>query len=734
MAENTVKQVTEYDLAAQDAFTDKPSVNLDTLSPLGVRLLNEFRQAELDRNQTETRWLKDLRQFKGIYEPDVEQGIGKRSKAFVRKTRVKVKTVNARMMDLLFPANQDRNWSIDATPVPSIAKEVRAQLEQALGQNLQRQPTIDELKAVVQEYVKSASGKMANTIDDQLTETRYRKVAKEVIHSGNLYGTGILKGPLVEKKVRISYVRKGGRWQAKEESYTVPFVDHVPLWRFYPDMSATSIEDCRYTWEQHLMTRAGLLELADRPRFDRQAIIDYVQGRPDGEYTQRQVDLELRQFGERNAIDTSKTGLYEVLERWGWVTADDLLMVNVRIPENRRHESFFAQVWMLPNGTVIKAALQPITGATFPYHFYYFDKDETSLFGEGVAAIMRDDQEMLNAGVRMLLDNAAIAAGPQLEVNVRALSNRENVSEMYPFKIWQRNGEDANSPAIRVIDLPAHMPELSNIIAMFEANADETTAIPRYMTGENVTNGAAGTASGLSMLMGASGIVLKDLVVNFDEGVTRPFVTALYRWNMRFNPDDGIKGDYDVKARGAASLVAKEVRSQTLGMFAQSLQPEERQYIKWDELVRARAETQELGNILKTADEVQAEQNNPQAQQMQQLQQAQAQLEMAKLQAMVAKLQAEVSKINAQAVDANVRAAYAAMQAGAVAVQNPNIAPAGDAILQSAGWKDATPEQGTITPEQGMPAPEMPASPGVGANAGIETPAVNDSQAELMTA
>lgn len=728
MAETTVKPVTEYDLAAQDAFTDKPSVSMDALSPLGVRLLNEFRQAELDRQATEQRWLKDLRQFKGIYDPAVEAGIGNRSKAFVRKTRVKVKTVNARMMDLLFPANQERNWSIEPTPVPSIAKEVRAQLEQVLGQQLQRAPTVDELKKAVIDYAKTASTKMANAIDDQLTETRYRKVAKEVIHSGNLYGTGILKGPLVEKKTRISYIRKGGRWQAKEEAYTVPFVDHVPLWRFYPDMSATSIEDCRYAWEQHLMTRAGLLELADRPRFDRQAIIDYVQGRPDGEYQQRMVDMELRQFGERNAIDASKTGLYEVLERWGWVTAEDLLMVNVRIPENRRHESFFAQVWMLPNGTVIKAALQPITGANYPYHFYYFDKDETSIFGEGVATIMRDDQEMLNAGVRMLLDNAAIAAGPQLEVNVRAMSNRENINEMFPFKIWQRNGDDATSPAIRVIDLPAHMPELSNIIAMFEANADETTAIPRYMTGENITNGAAGTASGLSMLMGAAGIVLKDLVVNFDEGVTRPFVTALYRWNMRFSPDDSLKGDYDVKARGAASLVAKEVRGQTLSMFAQSLQPEERQYIKWDELVRARAETQELGNVMKSPEEIEAEMNNPQSQQMQQMQQAKDQVQMAQLQAMVAKLQAEVSKINAQAVDANVRAAYAAMQAGAVAVQNPNIAPAGDAILQSAGWKDATPEQGTITPEQGMSAPEMPATPGVGANSGIETPSVNDGQ------
>lgn len=44
--------------------------------------------------------------------------------------------------------------------------------------------------------------------------------------------------------------------------------------------------------------------------------------------------------------------------------------------------------------------LAPIEGVRWPYHLYYLDHDETSIFGDGLASIMRDDQKMLNASIR----------------------------------------------------------------------------------------------------------------------------------------------------------------------------------------------------------------------------------------------------------------------------------------------------------------------------------------------
>lgn len=733
-------QQAQYVEAATAALANVPSTPANELSALGTSLLNEFSRAELDRRDTEMRWLEDLRQFRGIYDPEVLERIGPdRSRAFVRKTRVKVKTTNARMTELLFPGNSEKTYQCKPTPAPTIVKEVRDQLAQALANQLQRQPTESEIQEGVKTVAAEASKGMSNTIDDQLAEAKYKAVAKLVINSGNLYGTGILKAPLVERKIRHRYIYDGKKWNLRTESYVIPFVDYVPLWRFYPDMAATTIDECRYAWERHIMTKAGLFKLSDRKSFNKSKLMAFIEAHPDGQIAGKYFEQELKQIGDRATVNELNSGQYDILERWGWLSGEQLSANGVKVPAARMQESFFSNIWMLPNGDVIRAVLQPISGVTWPYHFYYFDKDETSIFAEGIAAIMRDDQVMLNAGTRMILDNAAMSAGTQFEANIKLLNmTSEQIKAIHPFKIWPRSGENPEAPAIRTLNIESHLPELQAIVQMFEANADEVTALPRYMSGDNPTSGAAGTASGMSMLMGAAGIVMKELVSAYDEGVTRPFIEALYRWNMQFNPNPTIKGDFDITATGVASMVAKEVRAQQLDNFSNLTANQlDAPYIKRDKLLRQRADAHELVDVVKTEDEVIAEMNSPQAQAAQQLATTTQQLQVAQLQQTVAKLAAEVISIRSNAVAKNVEAAYAAMQAAGVAVSSPSVAPAGDEILRSAGWVDATPQETNADAVGADPQPmaeAMPLQPkpdgahdGVGLHAGMRTADIADN-------
>ena len=751
-----------YALAAGQEFAREDEHQEAIQGALGPILVSEFLQAELDRRDTEIRWLRDLRQYKGQYDADVLASIGpQRSKAFVRKTRVKVKTADSRVADLLFPAGSEKNWTIENTPVPTVSPEHRAKITQLLTQAAQGQPPAKEDvdKAILEMATKSAKG-MSKVIEDQLVEARYKKASLQAIHSGHLYGTGIIKGPLVERRIRTQFVMKHGKWVPQSQTYITPFVDYVPLWRFYPDMSATELEDCRYVYERHLMTRAKLAELANRKSFKGDVIKAYILANPDGQVRALTLDTELKSIGERDANQSQACGQYEVLERWGYLTGVQLVEAGATVPEDRLHESFFSNAWILANGEVIKAVLQPINGVTWPYHLYYFDKDETSIFPEGLASVMCDDQTMINAGTRMSLDNGAITAGAMVEVATSLLSNTEKTNEIHPHKVWLRNATNPGQRAVVPIDLPSHLGDLFQLIQLFEGNADEVTAIPRYMTGENATQGAAGTASGMSMLMGAANIVIKDLVSNWDEGVTRPFLQALYRWNMQFSQDDTIKGDFDVKARGTASLVAKEVRARQLNDFAVATANElDAPFIKRDKLNQQRAEANELSDVVKTAEEMQADASNPQAQQAQQAQQAlqEAQMQTAKatLDKLVAEAQrtlAQAEQIKAQAMataataeltkartmETKVSTTYAAMQAGGVATERPEIAPAGDEILRSAGWVDATPAQ-DIAPVQAMPQEPMQPMPeqpmqepmtgqdgaNVGMHQGIETAAID---------
>jgi hypothetical protein len=728
----------EYALAARETFSDRPSQVI--LGALGGRLLAEFAKAELERRPTEMRWLQDLRQYRGQYDPEVIDAIGPtRSRAFVRKTRVKVKTVDSRVEDLLFPSGSEKNWEIDSTPVPSLPDEIKSRvIEQLKAMAAQaKQPLTKEVvDKELLKISKASAKKMATVIDDQLTEVAYKRICKMAIHSGHLFGTGIIKGPLVERRVRSTFVNEGGKWIEKSEAYVVPFIDYVPIWRFYPDMGADSLDKCRYVYERHQMTRADLTELAERKSFSRQVIIDYVKASPEGQVTLKYIDSELKMIGERTETQNINDGKYEVLERWGWLTGDDLESIGIQVPQERIHESFFSNVWLLPNGEVIKSVLQPINGVTWPYHIYYLDKDETSIFGDGLATILRDDQTMLNASTRMMLDNGAITSGPMVEVNLALLSNMDDATEMHPWKVFLRNSSNPGVNAVRAIELPSNLPNLSNMADRFETNMDEVSAVPRYMTGENVASGAAGTASGMSMLMGAANIMIKDLIGNWDDGVTTPFIKALYRWNMQFHPDNAIKGDFDVKARGSSSLVAREVRASQLDMFSQAVaNPMDAPFIKRDKLLRQRAEAHELSDIVKTEEEVAAETNNEMMQQQQKMQQMQQQLVMAELEKKVAlltaqagKATAEIELILAKTTAEKVGTIYSSLQAGGAAVTSPHVAPAADEILKSSGFKDATPDPsiaqlgGPPVQTEQIQAPQPMQGPRAGMQQGIETP------------
>lgn len=144
--------------------------------------------------------------------------------------------------------------------------------------------------------------------------------------------------------------------------------------------------------------------------------------------------------------------------------------------------------------------------------------------------------------------------------------------------------------------------------------ADETTSIPRYMHGDNTNmTGAGRTASGLSMLMGAANTTLKDQIKNFDDGITKGFIRAMYFWNMDLNPKTEIKGDYNILAKGSTSLIAKEVKAEHLNTFlALTNNPVDLQYTHRDVVLREMARSLDIDEmgIIKSPEQIKVDQEN----------------------------------------------------------------------------------------------------------------------------
>ena len=67
----------------------------------------------------------------------------------------------------------------------------------------------------------------------------------------------------------------------------------------------------------------------------------------------------------------------------------------------------------------------------------------------------------------------------------------------------------------------------------------------------------------------------------------KPLGESYFQWNMQFldNKID-VKGDLEVKATGTSSLMQKEVRSQRLTMFLQTVQnPAVAPFVKMNKLI-----------------------------------------------------------------------------------------------------------------------------------------------------
>lgn len=591
---------------ADEKSADVTVIYSKFVSPLGQKLEGLFTEAEGQRNLIEDRWLKDLRQYRGEYDPEVLAKLHpKRSKAFLSLTRSKVKTVTSRMTDLLFPANGVKNWGIDPTPIPELSPEVQESIMKQLLEITEVMPSQEEVMKVIHDEANKRGDAMEKEMADQLAELKYREIIRNCINSGGIYGTGILKGPLAKEKVSKRWVPDGqGNWVSVDIPSMIPYCEFVPIWDIYPDMAARKTEDMRYVFQRYSMNRNQLYELGMRSDFNTEAINSYLTAYPEGDASFKTHEEQLRAMssGSETAPSTaSKKGKYEVREFWGYLSSDEMNDLGIEIPVGKLGLEFAANIWTI-GPVIIKGILSPLKGVIFPYHFYYFEKDDTSIFGEGIPCIMRDMQILLNAAIRAMLDNAAISAGPIIEANMDLLSPDEDPTDLYPFRVFRRSGVglEASENAITVHILPSYTMEFMGMVKFFVELADEITSTPRYLAGsdQGTMRGAGKTASGLSMLMSAANITLKDQVKNFDDGITVPFIKGLYFWNMQFNPKPNIKGDFEVSAKGSSSLIAKEVRSEHLNTFLTVTNNEiDQMYIKRDNVLREVVKNLDLSDL-----------------------------------------------------------------------------------------------------------------------------------------
>ena len=168
---------------------------------------------------------------------------------------------------------------------------------------------------------------------------------------------------------------------------------------------------------------------------------------------------------------------------------------------------------------------------------------------------------------------------------------------------------------VRFYQPQSNSPALVSVIELFRRFADETTALPSYTHGQTQSS-LNRTATGISILMSNANIVLKSVIKNIDDYLTKPLVRSLYDWNMTWNTNSDIKSDMRIIAKGSTTMVQKEVQSQRLLQFLSLINnPMDAQMIKRDKLLKDVAKSLDIDpdDILKSEKELMDEQQLQQA-------------------------------------------------------------------------------------------------------------------------
>jgi len=649
---------------------NKPMDNMEKISEqerisaLVANIKYKFDQCETTREDDEDRWLQAYHNYRGRYYKNVAFRDHEKSRVFVKVTKTKVLAAYGQLIDVLFGANKFP-LTIQETRVPEGIAEyahlnplkeqtgidqntpnIEGNMDYIPGEGMQQPSpssvlgfpgdgrdlpkgaTFESLNenflgGLEEKYEEAnltegpapspempqikpaqiAARQLEKLIHDQIEESDGSIQLRNAIFESCLLGTGIVKGPFTYNKTLHKY-GSTGNGTAREynpETVKVPRVEFVSVWDFYPDPNARNMDECEYVIQRHRLNRHQVLDLANRPFFNKEAIFECV--KMGAKYNKKswETDIDL----EKSSYPDIENNRFEVIEYWGTIDALSAREEGLQLDEDIDDaKEIQVNVWMIRD-KVIRIVENPFKPFRTPYQAFVYEKNPYTFFGIGVPENMDDAQQIMNGHARMAIDNLALAGNLVFDVDESALASNQTM-EVFPGKIFKRQS-GVPGQSIYGLKFPNTAVENMQMFDKFRQLADESTGLPSYSHGQTGVQSMTRTASGMSMLMGAASLNIKTVIKNIDDQLIKPLGEAMYQWNMQFYEGDlPIQGDLEIKATGSSSLMKKEVRSQRLTMFLQTVQnPAIAPFVRMSEVIKELAYSLDLNpeEIMNTKDE-----------------------------------------------------------------------------------------------------------------------------------
>lgn len=564
------------------------------MSSLAAHVRQCWTYARDAKNATVTpRLLRNVRARRGEYESDKLSAIRDEggSEVYAMLTSTKCRSAGSWIRDVLMGQGTEKPWTLtpSQTPVlsPDVIQNIVQQAVEPLQQAIEAGMPMSQGQAVqllsglrdaaleqVRDQARSMAHRMECKMEDQLNEGGWLQAIDAFIDDITTFPAAIIKGPVVKNKPVLTWTKgaDGQNTPNVATQLTLEF-ERVDPFMIFPSPGATTIDD-GYLIEKHRLNRQSLLELIGVEGYDapsiRMVLDEFGVGGLHEWLTNdtAQADAEGK---STTSISVNPDSLIDALQFWGSVNGKMLIdwgFDKADVPDPTKE--YHCEVWLI-NHYVIKAQMNYDPMHRKPYYKTSYEEIPGAWWGNSVADLVRDSQSVVNAAARAIVNNMGIASGPQVVVNVNRLPDGVDITQMRPWQIWQVKSDPlgGNAPAIEFHQPDSRVGELMQVFEQWSALADEYSGIPRFMGGDASGN-AGRTASGLSILMSNAGKSIKQVISNIDVAIFNPMLDRLYYYNMRYGTDPALKGDVNILARGANSLIAKDAAQMRRNEFMQA--------------------------------------------------------------------------------------------------------------------------------------------------------------------
>ncbi len=430
--------------------------------------------------------------------------------------------------------------------------------------------------------------KMAVVIQDDLEEMHFEESLVRSLDDLAELGTAVFMGPLAKPKKPVKWRKDAaGKWKtalklASEDTTkgaVRPDVVCLDPFTVYPDPLCTDAKNLTECIVRGVITPYELSTYRKDPSYNADAIDEILHlGKGDWVAEIWEIDVE-------EGVNALNKPIERYIEKnyWGFLSGAVLKSNGITIPAGTENDFLLVNLIVVA-GKTIRATVSNREPSVLPFHFIPYRMVRGRIWGKGVPKQIEDSQAIFNASERAKMDNAGLSVGPMGYFDLSLIGEGCDATKLHPLKMFPITSlEGLTQDPVKFFQPRSNVMEMNAIQDSVKWHMQKCTGIPDSAAGLPGSPAHNRTSEGLSMQQAQALSWIRGVVGNMDLYGFDPIISAIYDWEMQFNPDEDIKGDYNVVVNGVQGAMTREIRSQRINDFLNKFQSPELAYlVDWE--------------------------------------------------------------------------------------------------------------------------------------------------------